>query len=125
MHKWLMFVLFMAASLFGLVVLAQGLANAPGEEAAEEDGANTLKIVASNFQFDQAEYKVKKGEKLKVVLKNEQGVHGVEIPELGIKLEGSELSKEVTFDKPGTYELHCSVLCGEGHANMKSKLIVE
>ena len=34
-------------------------------------------------------------------------------------------SEDVTFDKPGTYELHCSIMCGQGHAGMKSKFIVE
>ena len=32
-------------------------------------------------------------------------------------------SAEFTADKAGTYEYHCSVMCGSGHTNMTGKLV--
>ncbi|MEF3303883.1 cupredoxin domain-containing protein [Paenibacillus sp. GYB003] len=126
MYKWIMSVLFFGACAFGLIfLLVSAKPEKSEDEAAAESGKPQLKITASNFQFDQAEYRVKTGETLQVVLKNKEGTHGIDITQLGISLSGKELSKEVTFDKPGTYEIVCSVPCGAGHVNMKAKLIVE
>jgi cytochrome c oxidase subunit 2 len=121
-----MSVLFFGACAFGLIFLMVSSKPEHSEEnAAAEAGKPQLKITASNFKFDQAEYKVKKGETLQVVVKNSEGVHGIDITQLGISLSGKELSKEVTFDKAGTYDILCNVPCGAGHVNMKAKLIVE
>ncbi|MDF2718003.1 MAG: heme/copper-type cytochrome/quinol oxidase, subunit 2 [Paenibacillus sp.] len=126
MYKWIMSVLFFGACAFGLIFLMVSSKPEHSEEnAAAEAGKPQLKITASNFKFDQAEYKVKKGETLQVVVKNSEGVHGIDITQLGISLSGKELSKEVTFDKAGTYDILCNVPCGAGHVNMKAKLIVE
>ncbi|PYI54485.1 cupredoxin domain-containing protein [Paenibacillus flagellatus] len=126
MYKWLMSVLFFGACAFGLIfLLVSAKPEKSEEDAAAESGKPQLKITASNFQFDQPEYKVKKGETLQVVLKNKEGVHGMEINGLGVTLSGKELSKDVTFDKAGSYEIVCTVPCGAGHVNMKAKLIVE
>jgi cytochrome c oxidase subunit 2 len=43
---------------------------------------------------------------------------------LNVKLDNTTKSAEVTFDKPGTYDIICTLPCGTGHADMKSKLIV-
>jgi cytochrome c oxidase subunit 2 len=126
MYKWIMSVLFFAACAFGLIFLMVSSKPEVSEDhAAAEAGKPQLKISASNFKFDQAEYRVKKGDTMQIVLKNAEGVHGVDIAQLGITLGGKELSKEVTFDKPGTYDIMCSVPCGPGHTTMKAKLIVE
>ncbi|MFK7696130.1 hypothetical protein [Paenibacillus sp. HJGM_3] len=127
MYKWFMSILFFGACLFGLIFLTISAQPEKSEdEAAAEGGAKQLKLVASNFQFDQTEYKVTKGETLKVVLSNKEGKHGMEIEGLDIKLGGTEgTSKEVTFDKAGTYNIVCTVPCGAGHATMTTKLIVQ
>ncbi|ANE48341.1 cytochrome C oxidase subunit II [Paenibacillus swuensis] len=124
MHKWVMATLCSALVVLSLVLMTVGLPKAEEAESPEE-AANTLKIVASNFKFDQQEYKVKAGETKTVKLQNKLGKHGVEIQGLDVKLDENNPEKEVTFDKPGTYELVCSVMCGEGHMDMKSVLIVE
>ncbi|RKN86721.1 cupredoxin domain-containing protein [Paenibacillus ginsengarvi] len=126
MYKWIMSVLFFGACALGLVfLLVSAKPEKSEDEAAAEGGKPQLKITASNFQFDQPEYKVKKGETLQVVLKNKEGTHGIDIAKLGITLGGKDMSKEVTFNEAGTFEIVCSVPCGAGHVNMKAKLIVE
>ncbi|GFZ99363.1 hypothetical protein GCM10008018_52030 [Paenibacillus marchantiophytorum] len=127
MQKWIFFVLFILAGALGLGVLFQDISNR--QEAKEADAASSkiqqLKIVASNWQFDQADFTVKSGEPTKVSLSLKEGVHAIEIQGLGIKLDKENPSKEITFDKPGTYEIDCVLPCGEGHAKMKSKLVVQ
>ncbi|MDF2724614.1 MAG: subunit of cytochrome oxidase [Paenibacillus sp.] len=82
-----------------------------------------LKITATNWQFDQKEYKVKKGETVKVTLTSKEGAHGVTIASFGEV--GTNKSKDITFDKAGTYDIVCNIPCGSGHTQMKAKLIVE
>jgi len=124
MHKWIMAVLFFGAAVLGLVVLFNDLPKPPSEEELAAE-ANTLKIVASNWEFDQAEYVVAAGSTMTVELENGQGLHGISIEGLGIELQGAHLSQEVTFSEPGEYEIRCIILCGEGHAEMVSKIVVQ
>ena len=125
MYKWILSVLFFGAAALGIVVLFNEMPQPPSEEelAAAE---NTLEIVASNWEFDKPEYVVEAGSTMNVALVNDQGVHGIAISGLGIELQGANLSQEVTFGEPGTeYEVTCIVLCGEGHAEMKAKIVVQ
>jgi|HigsolmetaGSP11D_1036233.scaffolds.fasta_scaffold00599_5 cytochrome c oxidase subunit 2 len=124
MHKWAMFILFIAASVLGLSVIIF----APpthGEEALPEAEENEVQFILTNFQFDQPEYRVKAGETVKLTLINKQGTHGVYIEGADINLDKSNPSVEFTFDAPGEYNMFCSVMCGLGHSDMVAKLIVE
>lgn len=127
MSKWSYFVLFIAAGIFGFVALFMAVADNAENNAEETTSGPSLKLVASNFKFEQPEYTVKAGEKMKVSLTIKEGIHAVHITGEGvnIELDKQNASKEVTFDKPGTYEIVCSLPCGAGHADMKSKLIVQ
>ncbi|MBB3109830.1 cytochrome c oxidase subunit 2 [Paenibacillus phyllosphaerae] len=127
MYKWIMFVIFSAASALGIYIMANELPGKPVDEAASlPPGVTLLKIEASaDFVFDQTEYKVKKGDTVKLKLVNKSGVHGIAIPDLGVDLQGDKMETEITLDQAGTFEIHCSVMCGTGHADMKSVLIVE
>lgn len=124
MTKWIMFSFIIVACLLGAGVLFQDISVRQSEMASQAHAGPQLKFIASNFQFDQAEYKVKAGEKVTVSLLNKEGLHAMEIVGLNVKLDGTTKSADVTFDKPGTYEVHCILPCGTGHANMKTTLIV-
>lgn len=125
--KWIMSTLLVIAAAVGIYMLTIGLPKPPKDEAADlPEGVELLKIVASNdFVFDKEEYVVKAGQKYKMVLSNKSGIHGVGIEELDIDLQGDTMEQEVTFDKPGRYEMHCSVMCGLGHDKMKATIVVE
>lgn len=87
-------------------------------------GTQDIKVTATNFQFEPAEIKVKKGDKVKITLVNKEGAHGLEIPDFNVNLQ-KDGSAEFTADKAGEHEFHCSVMCGAGHDNMVGKIIVE
>ncbi|WP_438448852.1 plastocyanin/azurin family copper-binding protein [Gorillibacterium sp. sgz5001074] len=127
MSRWTYFILFMAAGIFGFVALFMTVSENADKNAGETSSGPSLKLVASNFKFDQPEYTVKAGEKMKVSLSIKEGIHAVKISGNGvdIDLDKQNASKEVTFDKPGTYTIQCTLPCGAGHADMVSKLIVQ
>jgi cytochrome c oxidase subunit II len=93
--------------------------------ASAGGAAQAVTLTATNFKFDKTEYKVKKGQPVTITLKNGEGMHGAEIKEFGVNLKKDGESKTFTPDKVGTYNIQCSVMCGAGHANMKSTLVVE
>lgn len=122
MGRWIVAVLFFGAFALGVgILIAQ---TPPSAQVAQEEAKNKLQIVANNWEFDQKTYTVQAGSTLQVELLNKQGIHGIEIEGLNISLQGTELTKEVTFDTPGEYKIICIVLCGEGHVEMVSTLVV-
>lgn len=128
MHKWVMFVLFTAASLLGVYLLTFGLPPKPVDESASlPEGTVLVKLVASStdFKFNEDVYKVKVGEKVIMKLENKLGIHGAAIEELDVALDNDNPETNLEFDKPGTYKIICSVPCGQGHATMVAELVVE
>jgi cytochrome c oxidase subunit 2 len=118
-----------AALTFALVLSACGNASESGGSStaavpSEEANATEVKLSASNWEFDQAEYKIAKGQPVSFLLENEAGYHGVTIKGLGIDLEADK-PEQYTITEAGTYEIICSIQCGSGHSTMKSVLIVE
>lgn len=119
----------------GLIALILGLSacgTKTGDSAASaspgtQDAANAQKvtIVASNWKFDKAEYRVKKGQPVSLTLKNEQGVHGLEVEKLNVKLDNKTKTKVFTPDKAGRYNIVCTIPCGTDHLKMKAVLVVE
>jgi cytochrome c oxidase subunit 2 len=88
-------------------------------------GTELLKITATNFNFDQPEYHVKAGKTYLIKFSNNLGKHGAEFKGMNLNFNESHPSATFKFDKPGKYEIHCSQMCGQGHAQMQSTLIVE
>jgi len=124
MHKWAMFILFIAASVLGLSVIIFAPPTS-GEEPIPEAAENEVQFIMTDFQFDQPEYVVTAGETVKLTMINKSGNHGVLVQGTDINLTTNGESQEITFDEPGTYDLYCSIMCGVGHTDMVAKLIVQ
>jgi cytochrome c oxidase subunit 2 len=126
MQKWILSTLVAVACAMGVYLMATGLPDKPVNEASElKEGQELLKITATNFDFDKKEYVVKAGTNYKVKFANKLGKHGIEIKGLDIDLSESSPEVEYTFDTPGTYEMICSIMCGQGHSTMVSTIIVQ
>lgn len=97
----------------------------PAATTKAATGGQQVVLKATNFQFDKTEYHVKKGESVTITLDNSQGVHGAAIKEFNINLNNGNKTVTFTPDKAGSFPINCSVMCGTGHATMKTTLIVE
>lgn len=88
----------------------------------------TIDIVASNWKFTPAKITIPVNEPTTLRLTSSSGVHGLESTDLGIAKTTISPSgfQLVTFTptKPGTYVLHCAVVCGPGHADMTLTVVV-
>lgn len=88
----------------------------------------TINLEAYQFGFNPESIKVKKGDIVILNITSKDVPHGINIKEydIDITVEKGE-PKQVQFvaNKEGSFDIVCSVYCGRGHHDMKSKLIVE
>lgn len=112
-----------------LVIALAACGSKKAEEPKSTDAAaasgQKITIKATNWQFDQTEYRVKKGEPVTITFDNAQGTHGAQIKDFKVNLDNSKKTVTFTPDKTGSFPITCSIMCGQGHASMKSTLIVE
>jgi plastocyanin len=113
------------------IVDAKAVNGQPQEEqkTTEEAAANiktdqNVNIVATNFKFDKDKYYVKAGEEVTVKLTSKEGSHGLTIEGQNFSIGDPNGTAKFTPEKPGEFPIMCSVFCGEGHAGMKSTLVV-
>ncbi|EPY12577.1 MULTISPECIES: cytochrome c oxidase subunit II [Paenibacillus] len=116
-------------SLISCLLLAAVIVSGCGGQSGQkqDDDVKTDKeliIKATNFKFDQSEYRVKSGEPIRIVL-DAVGNHGVAIKALNLSLDPTHPKQVITPEQPGTYDMSCTILCGPGHNEMTAKFIVE
>lgn len=104
---------------------ATATSSSSASPAATAAGEQKITLQATNFKYDQKEYRVKKGQPVTITLDNKEGMHGAAIKDFGVNLNNNNKTMTFTPDKTGTFTINCSVMCGTGHADMKSTLIVE
>jgi cytochrome c oxidase subunit 2 len=124
-------VMLLAAVCFVLAVAACGAkqddasANNAAAAAAADPNAQKITITATNWQFDQKEYKVKKGQPVVITFESKQGLHSAELSAFNVKLDSNKKTAAFTPDKTGSFDIRCMIPCGQGHLDMVSKLVVE
>lgn len=101
--------------------------NTPDEPinvSEDEIASGELIMTAKNWEFDKEYYAIKAGEVIDLTVKSIDGVHGIEI--MGTEYNNiiNDKTTSVTISEPGTYEVRCSVPCGQGHRTMITKLVV-
>ena len=113
-------------ALTGLGVAAFIIADT--RSSAQTDGPRVIEITARRFAFEPAEIEATVGERLQLVVRSADGVHGLEIKKLKIKKEVPRGGESVTIDfvahTEGTFPILCSEYCGKDHNDMKGMLIV-
>jgi cytochrome c oxidase subunit 2 len=91
-------------------------------------GTRTIEITASRFRFDPPTIEVARGERIALVLRSNDGTHGIEIKGYGLKLKipkgGEAVRLEFVADRAGSFDFVCSEYCGSGHRGMRGKLFV-
>jgi cytochrome c oxidase subunit II len=96
--------------------------------AAQASEPRTIEVVARRFAFEPAEIQVAVGERVRLVVRTADGLHGIEIKKFKVAKEIPRGNKPVTIeftaDEAGRYPILCSEYCGDGHDDMKGTLVV-
>lgn len=91
-----------------------------------QDG-RVIHVVATRFSFEPARVEVTKGERVTLVVKSGDGVHGIEIKKFRVNHKvprGGEATIEFVASAAGEFPILCSEYCGEGHEDMVGMLVV-
>ena len=91
------------------------------------DSVKEFTIIAKNWDFEPSTITVKKGDKVKIMVKSIDVPHGLALLAFNVNVyldPGKEQTVEFTADKVGTFTFFCNVFCGSGHSAMRGKLIV-
>ncbi|MDP5274870.1 cytochrome C oxidase subunit II [Chengkuizengella axinellae] len=122
MKKWFLMLSLVFASI--LVLSGCGEEATSKEPAASTGEVKEFTIKASNFEFDQKEIKVNKGDTVKITLENTQGLHALEVAGYDVEVKDGET---ITFvaSETGEFEYICSIMCGTGHNDMIGSLVVQ
>jgi cytochrome c oxidase subunit 2 len=87
-----------------------------------------IEVVAKRFTWEPSEIPVIVGDRVRLVLRTADGLHGIELKKFKIKKEIPRGNKPVvvdfTADEAGRFPFFCSEYCGDGHDDMKGVLVV-
>ena len=73
------------------------------------------------------EIRVPAGKPVKFILSASDVIHGFYLPDFRVKMDaipGRTTTLWVQPDRPGEYQIYCTVYCGTGHSNMMARLVV-
>lgn len=98
------------------------------EAVVETVATKEFTVTGKDFSFSPNSITVSKGDRVKIILKNEQGFHDLRVDGFDVGTEqikaGGESSFEFVADKAGSFEYYCSV--GSHRAKgMVGALVVE
>jgi cytochrome c oxidase subunit 2 len=124
-HKtiWLAVVVLLTAA----ATLALGQISPAIADYEDEEGP-VIQVTASQFQFSPDVITLKKGVPVKLEIRTSDVLHGFNCPEMGIRAEvrpGEVTKISFTPARAGEFEFYCDIFCGEGHARMTGRFIVE
>ena len=110
----------------GFAVAAMAIGDS--RPSAQTTEPRVIDITARRFAFEPSEVEATVGERLQLVVRSADGVHGLEIKKLKIKKEiprgGEPVTIDFTATAEGSFPILCSEYCGNGHNDMSGMLIV-
>ena len=115
-------VLLLVGGIFALKSFTGNSVKESDVKYLKENDVKEFQVKAFKFGYSSDVIEVNKGDKVKIIVENTDALHGMRIPDLGIK--GNEVL-EFTADKQGEFIWSCNNMCGEGHREMQGKLIVK
>jgi len=116
----------------GLIFLSAASPGIGAEGAKPEgtpmSGVHEIQVTLKKYEFNPGSLRVKKGEKVRLVMVALDHDHGFRLDEFDVNKKipnGTTTVVEFTADKAGTFQFRCSTVCGLGHRGMKGTLVVE
>jgi cytochrome c oxidase subunit 2 len=121
------------ATIAASLLMAVAIVTAPHALRAptatqERPEPRVIEVVAKRYAFEPPEIEVTEGERVRLVVRSGDGLHGIEIEHFRISKEiprGKDpVIIEFTAEAVGRFPILCSVYCGDGHGDMKGALVV-
>jgi cytochrome c oxidase subunit 2 len=120
----------MATAMRRRQVLAVGAAALGGGvlvRAAAQGEPRVVELVARRFRYEPAEVALKAGEKVVIAIRSLDFMHGMNIPDLKMRLDlvpGRVTRLELQPQAPGVIDFVCDNFCGDGHEEMHGRFVV-
>jgi cytochrome c oxidase subunit II len=118
-----------AAAVAGTALLLGAGALLARQDPATASAPREIEVVASRFAFEPSRIEATEGERLRLLVRSADGVHGLEIKRFRVNRPvprgGKPITIEFTASEPGTFEIVCSEYCGDGHETMTGTLVVQ
>ena len=108
-----------------LAAAGAALLRASGAQGTAEP--RVIQMTARRFVYEPNEIPLKVGERVVVAINSVDFVHGMNIPDLGKRLDlvpGRVTRLELQPKAPGVIDFVCDNFCGEGHEEMHGRFVV-
>ena len=118
-----------AAAVVGMALLFGAALTSARQDPATASAPRVVEVLAKRFMFEPATIEVTEGERVRLVVKSADGVHGLQIKKFNVNKLVPRGGKPVEIDfvaaAAGTYAILCSEECGDGHDAMTGTLVVK
>jgi cytochrome c oxidase subunit 2 len=118
-----------AAAVAGTALLFGAVGMPARQDPATASAPREIEVVASRFAFEPSRIEVTEGERVRLLVRSADGVHGLEIKRFRVNRPvprgGKPVTIEFTASTPGSYDILCSEYCGDGHEAMTGTLVVQ
>lgn len=95
---------------------------------AQTTEPRVIEVLAKRYAFEPSDIQAVQGEKLRIVVRSGDGMHGFEIKKFKVSKEiprgGDPVVIEFTPTEVGRFPIACSLFCGDGHEDMKGALVI-
>jgi cytochrome c oxidase subunit 2 len=92
-----------------------------------QDAPREIELTARRFAYEPNEIALRAGEKVVVNIHSIDFIHGMNLPDLGRRLDlipGRVTRLELQPLQPGVIDFVCDNFCGEGHERMHGRFVV-
>ncbi|MCC7007962.1 MAG: cupredoxin domain-containing protein [Acidobacteria bacterium] len=113
-------------ALLGLATLAGGVLSPP-ITARQKSEPREIAVTAKRYTFEPSLIEVEQGEPVRLVVTAIDGVHGFAIKKVKVDKElmpNKAMAIDFVAKDAGEFPIMCTVICGEGHAQMTGTLRV-
>jgi len=100
-----------------------------GGTAAPPADPQVVNVIARRFEFEPSTITVTVGQPVRLMVRSEDGVHGIEIKKFKVGKDiprgGQAVIINFTPTTAGEFPIMCSEYCGDGHDDMRGTLVVQ
>jgi len=110
-----------------LTLTSFGLADGLMRSVLAQSPQREIEMTARRFRFEPREIPLKAGERVVLLIRSIDFVHGFNAPDLGIRrdlMPGQVTRIELQVKVPGLVDFLCDNFCGDDHETMHGRFIV-